>query len=111
MTENKQIIEKNSKIAELIDNYQFLVGSNSGIGIVCKTVFKKYTDMNFDEYIKMKVKPSLQQFIPIEEFLKVCYALTNEVVKESEKVQNELQALLNAKSAEEPKKEQEIILG
>ena len=111
MTENNQNTQKTNKIAELMDSYQFLVGSNSGIGIVCKTVFKKYTDMDFDEYIKLKVKPNLQHLIPIEEFLKICYALTNEIVKESEKIQKELETLLNTKPAEEPKKEPEIILG
>lgn len=109
MTEKNQNTQKNSQIAELIDNYQFLVGSNSGIGLVCKTVFKKYANMDFEEYIKLKVKPNLQQIVPLEDFLKICYALTNEIVKEGEKVQNELQTLLNTKPAE--KKENKIILG
>lgn len=111
MTENNQNTQKNSKLAELMDSFQFLVGSNSGVGIVCKTIFKKYAKMDFDEYIKMKVKPKLQQIIPLEDFLKVCYALTNEIVKESEKVQNELQTLLNEKPEEKKEQENKIILG
>lgn len=111
--ENNKTFENNKKLAELMDQFNFFVGTNNGIGLVCKTIFKKYANLNLDDYMKLKVKPKLNNFIVLEDFLKICIALTNEVVKEGKKIQDQIETCVapEKEQPKEEKKESKIILG